>query len=136
MARKTLESIQTPEQMASEALGEWKSVTEMRYELAKDAYDFQDEDTKKVIDRMVDRLRVSASGYIKIALNPPHSGVIPVKIEQEYLDYNILYVATEILKDMALFDIRVASYQFPPSQCVSCGAELVGQVKIKGRRRH
>lgn len=132
MARKT--AVQN-EANVQEALEEWETVTEVRYEIAKDAYDFQDDKTKKVIDRIVNRLRVGANGYITVRVNPPHGATVPVKINQEYLDYNLLYVATEILKDMAMFDVKVANYKFPPSLCVGCGAEIVKETPKKRKRR-
>jgi hypothetical protein len=35
-----------------------------------------------------------------------------------------MYVATEILKDLALFEIKVANYKFPDINCSNCGAEI------------
>lgn len=118
-----------------EALDEAKALIDLRYELAKEAYDFQDQDTKEVIDRIRDRLRLAATGYISIHVNPPHGSIVQAKIEQEYVEYNLLFIATEILKDLAYFDIRVAGYKFPPSQCVSCGAELLGHSRPAKRKR-
>lgn len=133
MARKTPVATKA---RVDEAVEEWKSLTEVRYEMAKEAYDFQDEETRTLLDRMVNRLRIGASGYITVRVNPPASQTVPVKIEQQYLDYNLLYVATEILKDLAMFDIRVGTYTLAPSLCVSCGAEIVSEKpKAKGRRR-
>lgn len=131
--RKT--AIQTDARV-TEALDEWKALTEVRYELAKETYDFQDDKTKALLDRIVNRLRIGASGYITIRINPPHAASVPVKIDQEYLNYNLLYVATEILKDLAMFDICVGTYKLPPSLCVNCGAEITKEKpKAKGGRR-
>lgn len=117
-----------------EAMAEWRALTEVRYELAREAYDFQDDKTKALIDRIVRRLREGASGYITIRLNPPHGQAVPVKVDQEYLGFNLLYVATEILKDLAMFDIKVGTYKLPPSLCVNCGAELTNEKPKKARR--
>lgn len=132
MARKTATATQA---LIDEAVENWKAVTEVRYELAKEAFDFQDEDTQALLQRIVNRLRVGASGVITVKINPPANMSVPVKIDQEYLDYNLLYVATEILKDLAMFDIQVGTYQFPPSMCVSCGAELTKETAKKKARR-
>lgn len=96
---------------------EWQTMAEMRGELAQEAYDAQDVATQKLLDKIVNRFRVGASGTITV------KGV-PVTIDKKYLDYNLLYVATEILKDLAVFDIRVGTYVLPSSLCVTCGAEL------------
>lgn len=132
LARKTANATQ---QRIDEAVDTYKMLTEVRYELAKEAYDFQDDDTKALLDRIVNRLRMGASGVITVRINPPSSASVPVKIDQEYLDYNLLYVATEILKDLAMFDIQVGTYQFPPSQCVSCGKELTKEQPKKKRKK-
>lgn len=103
----------------SEALEDWLSLTEIRYELAEEAYKHQDAATQILIDKMVLKLRSGATGRVVI------DGV-SVKVDQVHLDQNLLYVATEILKDLAMFDIRVGTYELPPSQCVGCGAEIEG----------
>lgn len=133
MARK--QAIQNDARV-QEAVEEFRAMTEVRYDLAKAAYDHQDKETQKVINRMVDRLRLGATGYIEVRVNPPHGSIVPVKIEQQYLDFNLLYVACEILKDLAMFDIRVGTYEFPPSICAMCGAEMTKeQPRKKGGKR-
>lgn len=126
---------QTGSKQVAEAVEEFKQLTMIRYEMAKDVFDHQDEDTQEVLQRIVDRLRLSATGYITVSVNPPHSAVVPVKIEQQYVDFNLLFIATEILKDLATFDVRVASFEFPPSLCASCGAEITGQARKRKRVR-
>jgi hypothetical protein len=127
-------SIVNADKQLAEALEDWKLQTEVRYELAKEAYDFQDDDTKEVIDRIVNRLRLGANGFIRVRLSDQSS--VSVKVEQEYLDFNILYVACEIIRDLALFDVRLAHYAFPPSMCISCGAEITGEALPKKPGKH
>jgi hypothetical protein len=117
-----------------DAIDEWKEIAIVRGEIAKDAYDFQDEKTKAVLDRIVQRLREASTGYVNVQVNPPAGSLIPVKMEARYIGYNLLYIATEILKDLAMFDVRVETYKFPPSLCVSCGANVTAE-KPKKRRR-
>lgn len=117
-----------------EAVEEFKALTEVRGEIAQEAFDFQDEQTKEVLRRIVNRLRVGATGYITVHVNPPSSATVPVKIDEEYVGFNLLFIATEILKDLALFDIKVANYKFPPSLCTHCGAEITKTKPHKRRR--
>jgi hypothetical protein len=131
MARKTV--IQNDERV-QEALEEFKILTELRMEMAQDALKAQDEETQKVIWRIAQRLAVGASGYIKVRVNPPHGSFVPVKVDPELVQANTLFVATEILKDLAMFDVRVANYVFPPITCVSCGVEITAP-KNGGRKR-
>jgi hypothetical protein len=121
MARKTV--VENDERI-NEALEEFKILTELRLEMAQEAYNFQDDATKAVIDRIRERLALGASGYIKVRVNPPHGSSVPVKIERALLDANVLFLATEIMKDLAMFDVRVEGYEFPPNLCTSCGAEI------------
>ena len=132
MARKQAVR-QTPDQ-TEEALAEIRALIEVRYEIAKEAYDMQDEQMRGVIDQMVRRLRLSTTGYVNVHINPPRGSIVQAKLDQKYVDFNLLYVATEILKDLALMDIKIGTYKFPPAMCVTCGAEVT-QEKPKKRRR-
>lgn len=118
MARKSLADID-PELVS--VLDEFKSLSEVRYEIARDAYNVQDDATKQVIDRMVATLQQYATGYITAKVNKT---AVPVKIDHDYLGYNLLYLAVEIVKDLAFMDIRVADFEFPEQFCASCGIEL------------
>jgi hypothetical protein len=132
MPRKTVTGT---DKQIREAVEEFQAMCEVRYDIAKAAYDAQDDETKEVLDRIRDRLRLAVTGYITVTINPPHSGAVPVKVEQKYIDFNLMYVATEILKDLALFGIRVASYEFPETHCVTCGAEIAMTKPQKKRRK-
>lgn len=118
------------EKLFQDALKRWQDACEARGRLGQAAYDHQDKQTQAVIDRMRDRLRMGASGLIDIRVNGQTRSV---QIEQKYLDFNILFIATEILKDMALMDIRVANYEFPPTMCAECGAEIT-KTKVPRRK--
>jgi hypothetical protein len=131
VARK---SVVGTDKQIKEAVDEFYALCEVRYDIAKAAYDAQDAETKEVLDRIRDRLRLAVTGYITVTINPPHSGQVPVRVEQKYIDYNLMFVATEILKDLGLFGIRVANYEFPETHCVSCGAEIA-MTKPKKRRK-
>ena len=124
MARKSITDLRSKSKLQADALEEYKLTSEIKYELAKAAYDEQDKATQKVIDRIVDTLRGYCTGYINVQLQPPTGALVPVKLDNRYLGFNLLFLAVEIVKDLALLDIRVASFQFPQSQCAKCGAEL------------
>ncbi len=134
MARKSAVK-QTKQAQIDEAVDNWKSLTEIRFELAMEAFNAQDAATQRTIERIRDRLRLGAQGWITVKLSPPHGGTIPVKVEQQYLDFNLLYVAVEILKDLAIVGVKIGTYKLPPMQCVSCGAEITKEREPKRRRR-
>lgn len=92
---------------------------EVRGEMAEVAIDLQDDKTKAVIDRIVIELRKEVSGNVIVG----NAGQ-GARISDEALEANLRYVATEILKDLQVFDIRVGTYVLPSNLCVLCGVEL------------
>lgn len=123
-------------QPIDEALQNYREITEARFRIAKKVYEAQDDLTKEVIDRIRDRLRIASTGVVNIN-NKPY------KLEQQYVDFNIWFIATEILSDLALNDIQIANFNFHPAYCAECKRELfkVKEPKNfkagrpKGRRR-
>ena len=134
MARKSVQKNVTQKQI-DEAVEEFKEMCEVRYEIGKAAYDAQDAETQAVISRIRDRLRLAVTGYISVQIHPPHMGTVPVRVEPKFIDFNLLFVATEIVKDLAMFGIRVASYKFPDSLCTNCGATITKQQRPKRKRK-
>ena len=104
----------------------FESATRARFRIARAAYDHQDNETQRVIDIIVERLRTAGSGYIRIYPNGKRNPSVAVPITLEQQDQNILFIAMEIVKDLALFDIRLASYEFPKVYCATCGDKLRG----------
>jgi hypothetical protein len=133
MGRKSISDLKSVDKLTEDAVEEFKSVSEMKWELARDAYELQDKETKAVIDRIVATLRTYANGYIAVQLNPPTGETIPVKIENDYLDMNLLWLAVEVVKDLAFIGVQVASFEFPPSLCAQCGADIIPE-KRSGRK--
>jgi hypothetical protein len=113
----------------------FKMATEARYKLAMQAYKAQDKKTRDALDLMVERLRTLSTGQIRIYPEGRTGPGYVVKIEPVQVDQNILFLATEILKDLALFDIQVANYEFPPVYCVECGEKLKPSKREKVKKR-
>jgi hypothetical protein len=107
------------------ALEEWKELALARERIGRAAYDHQDSQTQDVMDRIRDRLVTGASGLVAI-------GGHRVKVDLQYIEANAMYVSTEIMKDLALMDVKVANYKFPPVFCAECGAEIK---KLPTRKR-
>lgn len=118
MARKSLLDV---DPRLHTALEEFKTTSIVKLEGAKDAYDCQDDETKAAIDRIHATLQQHATGYINVKVA---RSVVPVKIDSEYLGYNLFWLATQIASDLAFVGLRLAGYQFPPQRCVSCGTEI------------
>jgi hypothetical protein len=134
MARKSIHELKSVAKLTADAVEEWESVSLIKYELAKTAYDAQDAETQEAIDRIVKTLQTYATGYINVQLQPPIGAMVPVKVSAEYLGYNLLFLAVEIAKDLGFVGIRLANFVFPETLCASCGAELIRETRTtKGR---
>lgn len=111
----------------------FKMASDARYRLAMQAYEAQDAETRLALDTMRDRLRQFGTGYIRVFPDGKQGGSIAIPIEPVYQDQNILYLATEIFKDLALMDIRVESYEFPKVFCAECGEKISVPKKKKAK---
>jgi hypothetical protein len=124
MARRTVSELKSVQRYLDEAVAEFQDLSEIRYELAKRAYKAQSATMQNTVDSILATLRIHAKDYIDVQLQPPHGALVPVKIERRYVDFNLLYIAMDILKNLALFDIRIGDYEFPPSLCTNCEAVI------------
>jgi len=92
-----------------------------RATMAEKAYNAQDAETREALDSMVERIVSCSRGLIAVRVNETKvAASIPVSTIRD----NALYLATEILKDLAILDIRVANYRFPQGICVECKKEI------------
>jgi hypothetical protein len=113
----------------------FQRATKARYDLAREAYDAQDEDTQEVIERIQRMLCVNANGVVRVYINGNRrKGGIPVTVDMDYIEMNAFYMAMEILKDLAMMDVKVANFKFPESFCAECGVKL--NDRGKGRKKH
>lgn len=105
MARKIIQ--------ISDELQEWRELAEMYGELSSEAFEHQDENTKSIA--------------WKLASTISKTLVMPSEATREDSDRSVpaisIFIAMEILKDLALFDIKVNTYSFVPDICVTCGGE-------------
>lgn len=125
MPKKTLVDVDPQLRAATE---EVEALSILRVEMARDLYNVQDELTRKAIDRVVATLRVNARGTINVIVS---GTVVPVKVSDETLGFNLFWLACELVKDLAFVGVKVANFKFDPNHCASCGDE----VKPKARRK-
>jgi hypothetical protein len=118
-ARPTASSKKKPQKAkgVEDIIEQYKVITETRYMVAKEIYDSQDSLTQEVLDRIRDRLRIASTGLINVNGQP-------VKLEQKYIDFNLLFLATEILSDLALNSVRVAKFKPSQKYCIECKKEI------------
>jgi hypothetical protein len=99
-----------------------------RAQIAQRAYDAQDRETRLALDSMVDRIVSISRG---IATFKIRGKKVAAEVPLPAIHNNALYLATEILKDLALLDIRVANFRFDPQRCASCGKSLTAKKKVR-----
>lgn len=114
----------------------FKRATQARYDLARQAFDSQDEDTQNVITRIQKMLCVNANGIIRVYVDgQKRNKSYTVTVEMDYIEMNAFYMAIEILKDLAMMDVKVAGFKFPESNCSECGVKLNDRGKGKKKRK-
>jgi hypothetical protein len=113
----------------------FKQATEARYKLAMQAYKAQDMQTQDALDLIVERLRTISTGQIRIFPNGKSQPGVVMSIEPALQDQNVLFLATEIMKDLAFFDVKVANYEFPSVYCAECGDKLTPSKRVKAQKR-
>jgi hypothetical protein len=117
-----------------EQVEEFKRRTEIRARLALTAFEAQDMKTQEVLERIRDNLVIGATGEIRVYKAGKRTESATVQVELKLIEDNALWMATEILKDLAMMDIKVAGYKFPDVYCAECGTKLHKPKKKKGRK--
>lgn len=110
------------------ALLRYREIAEKRFKMAMQIYEAQDGSTQEVIDRIRDRLTIAATGVVIINGQP-------VKLEQKYVDFNLLWIAVDILSDLAMMNIQIENYEPSPMVCIECKREIYKQPESKRKRR-
>lgn len=117
-----------------QALADWKKKSEIRGRLAIDAFNAQPEKAQMALERIRDNLMLGATGAVRVYPDGKKQQSVLCDVEMEYVEHNALWIATEILKDLAMMDIRVANYKFPEVYCAECGEKIQKpKKKAKGK---
>lgn len=104
------------------ALAVWEQASVRRAEYAIEAFNAQNERTREAISRIQAVLMANAGGLIRLRV--PGRGLMAVQVEDEHIRNNALYIAVEMMKDLAYMDIKVADFEFPQAYCAKCGSDL------------
>src|SRR4030095_15497519 len=108
----------------NEQLEIFRKQTEARGRIGQAAYDAQEITTKNAIDAIRDRLTIIATGNIRVFPDGKRNPSVSVTISTDLVDQNILFFATEIVKDLAMMDMRIENYEFPTVYCAECQEKL------------
>lgn len=104
----------------SAAMQAFEKITKDRGRLLRLYYE-QDEDTRRMIDRMLSAMRrMAGEPYITIR---DGKTARTVAVEQELQDRNFIYIAMRILVRLAEMDIQIANFRLPKEICAECGRD-------------
>lgn len=117
-------------EMAESAMVDFTADAKARYEKANAIYAQQDSDTQDALDRMTALLCQIARRRMWVGVGSREDRLV-CTIPEEVVYHNMFYMAVEIMKDLAVMDIKVANYKHPENICAMCG----GVKATKKKRR-
>lgn len=120
----------TLEKSAQAEIKLWKELAKERGKVAKAVLDLQPAEVRGVANKIVSRLVRGSEGVVRIVPEVGLAGdVIAVEVEQKYIEWDMLWRVTEILKDFSLVDVQVGRYELPPDFCIECGEPVKSHKK-------
>lgn len=98
----------------SSKVSEFMALVEVQHDVALDVYQEQDEATRNVIHSTAALIQKQMTGELK------GGHAIPLSTQHEFG----IVLAVEVMKDLALTGIQIASFKLPDKMCASCGDAL------------
>lgn len=114
--------------MGAAAMTQFQAEAKARHDKAHKLYETQDDDTQDALDRMTTLLCRIARKNMWISTGGSN---MVLQIPEDTIYNNMFYLANEILKDLAQFDIKVAGFQFPDNLCAVCYSERIAKPRKK-----
>lgn len=118
-------------ELAKKAMDDFIADAKKRYNHAHEIYKQQDADTQDALDRIIALLCQITRRNMWVQVGAREDRLV-LTIPDETIYNNMFYMAVEIIKDLAVMDIRVANYKHPANLCAMCGATV--KPKKKGRK--
>jgi hypothetical protein len=106
-------------ELANGAMDDFTRESKKRYERVHKLFERQDDETQDAIERMTALLCRIARKNMWVSAGSKGDRVV-LTIPEEVIYHNMFYMAVEILKDLAEFDVKVAGFHFPPNLCAEC----------------
>lgn len=122
MSKKTAEDLKSADKLIDMAYEQFAFITAVKAELAQEVYDAQDAKTKTAINMIQSKLRQLVTDTIILTLE--NGGKAEAQITAEDLEQNVLWLAVEIVKDLAIVGVQVANFKFPTKSCAICGGDV------------
>lgn len=110
-------------ELAEQEMLEFQLAAERRYVAAAVKTTHLDYDTREAIQRMTDLLCRIGRKQMYFTVGGRQDRIV-LDIPELTIQHNSFYLACEILKDLAIMDIKIEDYAFAPGVCVECGTEI------------
>lgn len=101
-----------------------------RMEAAKKVYEMQNDATRDAIDRVQSLLIRQSRRSMWVGTKDDR---VSVEIPNYAIWNNALYMAVQIMKDLAFMDIKVVDFKWPVDTCMTCGNEIT-RTRKKAKR--
>jgi len=118
---KTATDLKSVDKLTDEAVEMFEAVAEVKAELANAVLEAQDAKTKALILIVASSLRSRLSDGIKVKVGRSH---IDAMARGKAIESTVLWMATELVKDLALVGLQVGNFQFPSDVCAICGGDV------------
>jgi hypothetical protein len=120
-------------ELADAAMADFKAEAKKRYDHAHAIYNKQDDDTQDALDRVTALLCQTARRNLWVSVGKRGDRLIS-QIPEETIYHNMHYMAVEILKDLAVMDIKVANFKWTDRLCALCGNEIESKPRKKAKK--
>lgn len=108
--------------IAAESMALFEKEAKARYDKSRKLYIEQDDETMEALERMITLLCRIARKNMWVSAGAER---IVMQIPEQTIYHNMHYMAVEILKDLAQFDIKVANFKFSEMLCATCYSDHV-----------
>jgi hypothetical protein len=108
--------------MQQQATDEFASLSAVKYDMALEMLDAQDEATRNVVGRIAKTLEEYAVNEVQASFGSVKA--VTITLDDEQVQQNCVWIAVEIVKDLGFLGVRVANFSFPESICTSCGGPV------------
>lgn len=106
-------------ELADESMAIFTTDAKARYDKAHKLYEEQDDATQDALDRMTTLLCRIARRNMWVSAGEKSNRLV-LQIPEQTIYHNMFYMSVEIVKDLALFDVKIAGFKFSDNLCVEC----------------
>ena len=104
---------------AEKAMIQFSAESKARFESVQRLISYQDMDTRDAIERMTNLLVRLARRRMWFGVGNRDDRIV-LDIPEQTVEWNMTYMAVEILKDLGQMDVQIEAFDFNPGLCCEC----------------